>query len=378
MGGSFRLFSVRGIAIRIHITFPLILIWGAIQFGFLANRSMVGAIFGIIVTLLLFAIVVLHELGHSFAAQFYGVRVRQIVLLPLGGVAQLEEIPENPLKEFVIALAGPAVNVILAILMGLIMSASGGRLALQNPATILNEMIDLNFGAIFSYIFVTNIFLAVFNLIPAFPMDGGRVLRALLATRLPYTRATDIAASIGQSVAWLLGLWGFLGGGFFAILIAVFVYLGAGQERQLVRLRHLLGDITVDQVYSRQAQTVTPQTTLREVVELTMSSFQSDFPICEDGNLVGLLLYTDLVAALNEHGPELTVEQVMQTDLEAVDPQEEIFVVQQRLSRNRLSSLPVARDGRFLGLITSQDINEAYLVSATQPELLKQDRTSQT
>jgi Zn-dependent protease len=224
---SFGLFSVRGINIRVHITFPLILVWAAIQFGALTRQGVSGAVFGIIVTLLLFAIVVLHELGHSIAAQNYGVPVKQIVLLPIGGVAQLARIPEEPVQEFVIAIAGPLVNFGLAILMfiaGLVVGIDG---VLSNPFSIARLMGEISPNAIFAYVFASNLFLGIFNLIPAFPMDGGRVLRALLATRLNYASATRIAVVIGQSLAWLFGLWGFLNGGFFLILIAVFIYMGA-------------------------------------------------------------------------------------------------------------------------------------------------------
>ncbi|MCA9986039.1 MAG: M50 family metallopeptidase, partial [Anaerolineales bacterium] len=164
MGGSLPLFTVRGISIRMHITFPLILIWGAIQFGFLAGEGLTGAVFGVIVTLLLFAIVVLHELGHSFAALYYGVPVTQIVLMPLGGVAQLGRIPEKPVQEFVIAIAGPMVNFVLAGLMFLLSLIISLTTSLDTASLLT---VDLSFAAIFNYIFVSNLFLGVFNLLPA-------------------------------------------------------------------------------------------------------------------------------------------------------------------------------------------------------------------
>ena len=374
MGSSIRLFSVRGISIRVHITFPLILIWAAIQFGLLTGQGLAGAIFGIVVTLLLFAIVVLHELGHSFAAQYYGVSVKQIVLLPIGGVAQLAQIPEKPGQEFVIAIAGPLVNFGLAILMVIVSLPFGQRVGLAGQGNILASMADLSVGSIFNYVFVANLFLAVFNLLPAFPMDGGRVLRALLATQMDYTRATVIAASIGQFLAWLLGLWGFLGGGFFLILIAIFIYLGAGQERELVRLRHVLRGLTVEQAYSRQAQSLSPQSTLREAIDLTLSTFQADFPVCDGEELVGLLTYTRLIEALDRHGPDTPVTGVMLTDVSPVTPNEEMFAVQQRLAESKLDALPVAEGNRFLGLITSRDISELYRLVSSQPGLITATR----
>ena len=219
MENSFPLFRVRGIGIRVHVTFPLILIWGAIQFGWLQAGGLSGAVFGVIVFLLLFGIVILHELGHSFAAQYYGVPVRQIVLLPIGGVAQLERMPEAPGQEFVIAIAGPLVNFVLALILyvaGLAIGHSFGSLSL---GAMFDNMSRYSLAALYNYIFVTNLFLGIFNLIPAFPMDGGRVLRALLATQMNYVTATRIAVVIGQNLALLFGLWGFLGGGFFIRLV---------------------------------------------------------------------------------------------------------------------------------------------------------------
>jgi stage IV sporulation protein FB len=370
MGASIHLLSVRGIDIRMHITFPLILIWGALQFGVFSGRGLNGAIFGVIVTLLLFIIVLLHELGHSFAAQYYGVGVRQIVLLPIGGVAQLASIPEKPGQEFVIAIAGPLVNFILAILMLIFGLLAGFRVSLAGAADIFRTMEALGADTLFNYLFLTNLFLAIFNLLPAFPMDGGRVLRAILASQMDYVRATIIAASIGQALAWALGLWGFLQGGFFIILIAIFIYLGAGHERQSVQLRHTLGGLRVDQAYSRQVRTLSPDSALREAVELTLSTFQADFPVCEGDRLVGLLPYTRLIEALNQYETSTPVAEVMLTDVLTVAPDEEMVAIQQRLVESNLDALPVVDGEHFLGLITSRDISELYRLVSIQPDLI--------
>jgi stage IV sporulation protein FB len=231
-------------------------------------------------------------------------------------------------------------------------------------------MATLSAKAIFDYVFVSNLFLGIFNLLPAFPMDGGRVLRALLATRMNYLRATQIAASVGQTFAFLLGLWGFLGGGFFLILVAIFIYMGAGQEGRLVQLREALGDLRVDQAYSRQARTLNPQSTLREAVELTLSTFQADFPICEGDRLVGLLTQNRLLQALDQHGPDTIAGQVMLTDVEAVSPKETMFDVQQRMMQKQLDALPVVENGHFLGLLTNRDIGELYRLVSSQPDLI--------
>jgi stage IV sporulation protein FB len=207
MSDSVRLFSIRGIVIRVHLTFPLILVWAVLQFGPLAGQGWTGAIFGVVVMLLLFAIVVLHELGHSVAAQNYGVEVSEIVLLPIGGVARLKSIPQNPTQELVIAIAGPLVNFAIAVVM-VLLNPLLGLGGFQDPFRLMLDLERNALGAVYNYVFTANLFLAVFNLIPAFPMDGGRVLRALLASRMNYARATEIAVGVGQTLAWLIGLWG--------------------------------------------------------------------------------------------------------------------------------------------------------------------------
>ncbi|MGD8621569.1 MAG: site-2 protease family protein, partial [Anaerolineales bacterium] len=258
MGQSIKLFSVRGIAVRMHLTFPLILIWAALQFGVLARGGWPGAIFGIVATLLLFVVVILHELGHSFTAQQFGVEVKQIVLLPIGGVAQLAHIPEKPIQEFLIAIAGPAVNFGLAIILGLVAWIAQFNISLNQLPSLLLNLDGVSVATLFVYTFASNLLLGVFNLIPAFPMDGGRILRALLAMRLSYPRATVIAVSVGQLLAFLMGAAGFLRGDFFWVLIAIFIYTGAGAERQLVLTRSVLGDLKVEQAYSRGAKSISP------------------------------------------------------------------------------------------------------------------------
>lgn len=368
MGGSLKLFSVRGISIRMHATFPLILIWAAVQFGVLSGGGVPGAVFGVIVVSLLFVIVTLHELGHSFAALNYGVPVEQIVLLPIGGVAQLKEIPENPVQELVIAVAGPAVNFALAVLFGAV--ALAFNISLSNVVEIFTRAPEITFESIFLYTFYYNLFLAVFNLLPAFPMDGGRILRALLATRIRYSRATAVAVSIGRGIAFLMGLYGFLGGGFFIIILAIFIYIGAGQEGAMVEVRSVLRGLHVGQAFSRDVATLRPDNTLQDAVNVTFSSLQASFPICVDGEIVGILSYPQLVRALNEHGPQKLIGEVMQRDVPAVSPYDELYKVQRQMQTSQVDAFPVLENGRFVGLITSRDINEVYNLLSIDPDLL--------
>lgn len=369
MNSSIRLFDIRGITLRMHLTFPLILVWAALQFGLFGGLGTSGAIFGILVTLLLFVIVVLHELGHSIVAQHYGISVKDIVLLPIGGMAQMKSIPEDPVQEFFIAIAGPLVNFILAGLMILVNLAFGLGGSLANPLALLYGFGSISLASIFDYLFIANLFLGIFNLLPAFPMDGGRILRALLATRLNYVKATDIAALVGKMMAILLGAWGVFGGGIFLILIAFFVFIEADQEGKMVKVRHMMRGLTVAQAYSAQARTLDSQATVGEAMELALNSLQSDFPVVDSGQVVGLLTRSKLVEALNQNGPAMPVGYVMLKDVEPVTPEEELYDVQQQMMESQLNALPVASAGGYLGLITRRGIHELIQLAAAQRRL---------
>jgi Zn-dependent protease/CBS domain-containing protein len=369
MNSSIRLFNIRGITLRVHLTFPLILVWAALQFGLFAGLGTSGAIFGVLVTLLLFVIVVLHELGHSIVAQHYGISVKDIVLLPIGGMAQMKSIPENPVQEFFIAIAGPLVNFLLAGLMILVGLAFGLGGSLTNPLAVLLGFGGISVASIFSYLFIANLFLGIFNLLPAFPMDGGRILRALLATRLNYVRATDIAARIGKMMAILLGAWGVFGGGIFLILIAFFVFIEADQEGKMVKVRHMMRGLTVAQAYSAQARTLDPQATVGQAMELALNSLQSDFPVVDGGQVVGLLTRSKLIEALNQQGLTVPVRDVMLRDVEPVTPEEELYDVQQQMMESQLNALPVTGTGGYLGLITRRGIHELIQLASAQRRL---------
>lgn len=373
MLNSIQLFRIGGINIKMHITFPLILLWGALSFGVFNKGGWEGAVYGMIVISLIFIIVVLHELGHSAAARKYHITVKQITLLPLGGVAEMESIPEEPGKELVIAIAGPLVNFILAVFLFLLAPVIGQAVTISRLSSLSAVIGKLTFSSLFLYVFVTNLFIGAFNLIPAFPMDGGRILRALLATRLRYTQATSIAVSIGQLLSWGFGLWGFLSGNFFLILLAFFIYAGAGQEGRLVQLRSALGDLTVEQAYSRGVKSIDLNQPLETAVHSTLNSFQSSFPICDQGQLVGMLPYQLLVDALEKGTLDTPIYQVMRRDIEPASPEDKLFDIQMRMSQQKLDAVPVVDQGQFLGMITSQDLNEAYrLAGVLDPGLIEQ------
>ena len=369
MGGSFKIATVRGIDIKIHVTFFLILIYAAIVFGS-DGRGMNGALFGIVATLLLFGCVVLHELGHSIVAQRYGIPVRDITLWPIGGVARLERIPDKPAQEFWIAIAGPAVNVAIVGVVFVLGRALASLEAGFDLGALERGMLQLAPASLLAYLFTTNLFLAVFNLIPAFPMDGGRILRALLATRIQYTRATAIAVGIGQSLALLAGFFGFLTGQLNLVLIAIFVFMGAGSEAQMVQVKSVLEGLRVRQAFTRKTEALDPDDRLTRAVDLTLSSFQSDFPVCRGEELVGLLTKTDLVSALQNRGSNAFVVSVMRKEFPTISLDDSVYLAQQRMAENNIEALPVVEQGRFRGLLTLRDVDEVFRLLSVSPQLL--------
>jgi stage IV sporulation protein FB len=221
---------------------------------------------------------------------------------------------------------------------------------------------------------VQNIFLALFNLLPAFPLDGGRILRALLALRLPYAQATRVAAGVGRGFAWLLGLYGFLSGGLFLIILAIFVYISAGQEGSQVQVRSILGDITVDDAFSRQVMTLRPGDPLQLAANLTLRSLQSSFPVCEGERLLGMLTYPRLLEMLESQGRSAPVRAAMIADVPTVAPSTPLIEAQALFSSSRLEALPVVDGEAFLGMITNRDINEMFRLLSAEPELLNMRR----
>lgn len=371
MRSSLRLFSVRGIDIKVHITFPLILIWAAIQFGAISRQGVQGAVFGVIVTLLLFVIVVMHELGHAFTALEFGVPISQIVLLPIGGVAQLARMPDKPREELLVALAGPGVNLVLGVGLWIFAGVVGVEIGPRQLIRSLQGMGTMELAGIFRYMFAANLFLGVFNLLPAFPMDGGRVLRALLASWLDYGRATTIAVTVGRAMAWLMGLWGFLGGGFFMILIAIFIYVGASQEGQSTELRRVLGGLKVAHAYSAEPRSLTPSDSLREAVEITLTTPQSNFAVCQEGELVGILTQKMLLESVRQGGIDRQVADVMVTDFQSVRPTDDLLAVQRILAEGGLDAVPVEQEGRYLGLITLRDVTEVYQIASADARIVQ-------
>jgi Zn-dependent protease/predicted transcriptional regulator len=362
MGGSWRIGRIVGIDVFVHPTFLLLLGWVVIT-NYLAHGDAMEAFGGLVFILALFGIVVLHELGHALAARRFGIRTRGITLLPIGGIARLERIPEDPWQELVVALAGPAVNVVIAsvIYLGLLLGP-GVRPVIETLKVIYagsgSQIIE---GGFFHQLFWVNVSLVVFNMIPAFPMDGGRVFRALLAMRLDYVQATQTAAVIGQGIAILFGLLGLFSNAFL-IFIAIFVWIAGASEACLVQLRSALGGIPVGRVMITEFETLSPHDPLSEAVSHVLAGFQQDFPVVENGELVGLLTRNELAASLGRLGADTPVGEVMHRDFTITDPREMLQSAFARLQQGHSRSLPVVKDGKLVGVLTADNLAEVLLI----------------
>ena len=297
MKWSVKLGSFAGIRVYVHWTFVLLLGWillshvGQGHAWTEAWRSV-----GFIIAL--FGCVLLHEFGHALTAKHFGIRTRDITLLPIGGIARLERLPENPRHELWVTLAGPAVNVAIA----------GMLFAILGLASHVNELLQVRLleGNFWVQLMWVNIFIGAFNLLPAFPMDGGRVLRALLSMRLGRAKATRVAASIGQAMAILFGIVGFFGNPML-IFIAIFVYLGAEAEAQAIETTSFVGGLHVRDAMMTRFRALAAEDSLETATRELLAGSQQDFPVVADGNVAGILRRNDLVQALAEGSRQVNV-----------------------------------------------------------------------
>jgi Zn-dependent protease len=354
MKWSWRIGRIAGIDVFMHVTFLILLGWVVLT-HYLTRRNWADAVQGLIFIFTLFAIIVLHELGHALTARRFGIRTRDITLLPIGGVARLERMPEDPKQELLVALAGPAVNVALGVVLVAILVPAAAWTALGN--------VQLVGGDFLAKLLWVNVALAVFNLIPAFPMDGGRVLRALLAMRMDYVRATQIAATIGQALALVFGFIGLFWNPFL-VFIALFVWMGAAGEASMVQMKSALGGIPISRALITDFRTLSPGDSLQAAGEHVLAGFQHDFPVVQDGRLVGVLTRAALLAALAQAGQASPVSQAMDTNFETADPAEMLEGVFGRLQACGCHSLPVVRAGRLVGILTMENIGEFMMIQS--------------
>src|ERR671917_969590 len=361
MGGAFKIGRFSGIDVRVHWTFILLLAFFAF-IGYQASASPLGALAAVVMIVALFFCVLLHEFGHSLVAQRLGIGIHSITLLPIGGVSNLESLPEKPADEVKISVAGPLVSVVLALIffgVGLLLGAVPSTPA--DPFTGFGSV-----GQFFFYLGYLNAVLAVFNLLPAFPLDGGRILRGLLATRLGAVRATDVSSTIGQIFAAVFFLVGLLSGDILLALVAVFIFFGASGEAQMVKQRKLTGGLTVSDVMGTKprTETVTPNHTFGQVLELVLHGYQEDFPVLDDGNhLVGMLTREEIMTAA--HSPERysSVRDLIKTNVPTISSEADLFEDGLRiLQQSSLRALPVTENGELVGMLTIEDVGHASLL----------------
>ncbi len=354
MKNAWRLGRIAGIDLKIHLTFIFLLIWVGFS-SLMGGGSTETILTDVLFILALFVCVVLHEFGHALTARRFGIVTEDITLLPIGGVARLERMPEKPREEFLVAAAGPAVNVVIAgVLVGGLF-LSGFFTQPLTAALLLNNF--------WMRLLSANLTLALFNLIPAFPMDGGRVLRAFLASRMDYVRATRTAANVGRGFAVLMGIAGFFINPWL-ILTAVFIWSGAGAEARSVELKAGVRGLRVADAMISKFYQVAANQPLGAVFQLSMSSGQQTIPVVSNGHFLGLIRRADLLNALNRLGERAPAYAAIGAEPEGVAADAELSEVLGRFAASRV--LPVLEGRSLVGLLTPQSVQQRMWLNQKQ------------
>jgi Zn-dependent protease/CBS domain-containing protein len=358
MRWSITIGSIAGTAVKIHITFVLFLAW--IAFSAWDRGGVAAALDSTLFIVLLFACVVLHEFGHIAAARRYGIKTPEVTLLPIGGVASLQRLPSDPKQELVVALAGPAVNLVI----GLLLAAALGSVRPDDLTQIDNPNLSL-----LGRLAIANIFLVVFNLIPAFPMDGGRVLHALLAMRVGAARATEVAARIGQALAFGLGFLGLFGNPLL-LFIAIFVYIAAAGEAQMSAAQEALKGVSVGEAMETRFTPVSIDASLGQAVDALLATAQHEFPVVDAFmKPVGLLTRDDIVSAVRDHGRDEPAAAFMRPGVDSVGAAAPVEGLFERLQDRKGAALAVTdAAGRIVGLLTRQGLGEVMMIRAARPD----------
>ena len=344
LGKSLQLGTIAGIRLQAHWTFLLILAWVALS-SIVAGSGLFPAAVRVAFVLLLFGCVLLHELGHALAARMFGISTRDITLLPIGGLARLEKMPRKPFQELVVALAGPAVNVVIAAVLFAILLVTGD---LRGLTAMSFQDVGLP-----QQLLVVNVMLVVFNMLPAFPLDGGRVFRALLSMVVNYQTATRSAAVVGQVFAVGLAFLGFANPLLF--LIAVFIFFGAAAEAKQVEIHTGLRDLQVRDGMLRSFRVVPATAIVRTVAQELLDYPQNDYPVIADGILVGMLRRTDLLAAL-DRDMSATVADIMHSEVQPVEESAALMPTLEQVSSRGGQTLPVTHAGELTGLLDLQQV----------------------
>ncbi|MCC6401657.1 MAG: site-2 protease family protein [Flavobacteriales bacterium] len=360
LGGSLRVLRFKGIGVHVHWTFLLLV-------GFVAvSAASSGGDLGEVMlqlgqVVLVFMCVVLHEYGHALTALHYGVRTRDITLLPIGGVASLERMPEEPMQEFWITLAGPLVNLVIALLAGALQWTLFGGVHLADP----REGGALLPGLL-SFLITANLALFLFNLLPAFPMDGGRILRALLGLRLSRVQATRIASAIGRALAAMLGIGGLFFGEPMLALIGLFIWFAAGAEARMVMQQAALRGITVAQVMRTRFWALSSEATVGRAVDELLAGGDQDLVVLRDGALAGLVTRRQLMEALRARREDVRLLELPPTAVRPAHPDQPAQEALQQLAAHGLPLVPVVDNGSVVGVLEPDNLQEFLMVQGAR------------
>jgi Zn-dependent protease len=352
---SFKVGSLFRIPIKIHITFLILLAFVALM-----GENVYRSLFGVLFVILIFICVIFHELAHSLVARYYGHGVKSITLLPIGGMAQMDDIPEDSKEEILISLAGPLMSVVIAGLLLILVYLLKIPIVPLDNTTLFEGNILLN-------LFWINIILAVFNIIPAFPMDGGRVLRGVLNLFMSHLKATRIAVFIGQFFAVLLFFFGvFYDKNLWMALIAIFIYLGAEAEDRMWAIRHALSDVLVKEVVLKNYLWLNTGDTLKTASELFLHTLQGDFPVLFGDRLVGILRRESIIRGINEGRESERVADLMERDYLMTTEKQKLIGLYRIMTEKGISMMPVMDGEKLLGIITLEQIGRYHMISAAK------------
>lgn len=359
MKSSLKIFSISGIPVELHISF-LLLIVVIFAFAFFGIFTLYVAF----LIVLLFVTVVIHEFSHSYVAKRYGVPVERIILLPIGGVSAMGEIPKEPGQELKIAVAGPLTNIVIAILCLIGLLITGGIGSLSFSSFFISNTPTADINLFLSNFLGINLVLGIFNLLPAFPMDGGRILRAFLARKMSYVKATRTAATIGKQFAILMAIFGIFFN-FILILVAIFIYIGADQEYKAIMVSSMLEGLKVKDIMTPNVAILNPETSVTEALSIMFQQRHMGYPVMDRNELVGIITFDD-ISRIPEDKRNIPVKDIMSKDLILANPDEPVFNTFEKISRNNIGRLPVTENGRLVGIISKTDIMKALKMSESK------------
>lgn len=345
-----------GIKTTIHWTFWILIVWIVVT-NLREGQGSAAIIWYILFVFSIFACVVLHELGHALAARRYGIQTRSITILPIGGVASLEKIPEDPAQELVVAIAGPMVNVVIALILFFFLSVTDGF------AISTEEMVNIGPENFLVALFSVNILLVLFNLIPAFPMDGGRVFRALLAMRMDRVQATQWAVNVGNFFAIIFVFYGFSNNPFL-IFIALFIFLSARSELEHVRSTQLLSGHTVRDILMKDFTILDGEEVLETAVQALLNGQEKRFLVSVDQQIIGCLEKNALIQGLVVHGDAIPIQDIVQPGITWLPLDLSLEDARDQMAKSGCAIMPVGEPGQLEGVLDLDNLNEFLAVQA--------------